>query len=305
MRASRAHFFFAFLIAAGLCLRTPAEAHKGHHQPPESRDSVAPGENTATIGASEQGGSGQLTSGQAPQQMDSGVMGLEEKLGSQVPLDVKFANQNGDSVVLRECIRGPTLLTLLYFGCSDACGLLLSGVANVLRPSADNPSTAPNFIALSIGEREGPADAAKAQAIAAQIMHKPYPAGRWHFLTGPAENIRKVAAATGFHYVKKGDDYDHPLLLMVLSPEGKVSRYITGTDFLPADITLSLMEANKGTIQPTIARIIRSCFSFDPHGRRLVFKTLQVSATVILTLLAGFIAFLLYKSKAGRKRGAA
>jgi protein SCO1/2 len=234
-----------------------------------------------------------------------GVMGIEEKLGAMIPLDLKFANQKGDSVTLRECVKGPTLFTMLYFGCTDACGLLLSGIANVLRSYADKPQTAPHVVVLSIGEKEGPADAVKALSIANEVMQKAYPMNKWHFLTGSSEAIQRVTQAAGFHFVKKENDYDHPLCLIVLSPQGKITRYIIGTDFLPADITMSLMEANSGTVQPTIARVLRSCFSYDPKGRRLVFKTLQVSATVILTLLGVFVTFLIYQTKTRRKKGPA
>ncbi len=239
----------------------------------------------------------------APLAVDDAVMGIEEKPGAMLPLDLRFANQKGDSVTLRECVKGPTLLALLYFGCSDACGLLLSGIAHVLRSYADNPQTAPNVIILSISGKEGPSDAAKAQAIATEIMQKTYPIDRWRFLTGSAEAVQKVTDAAGFRFTKRGNDFDHPLCLIVLSPQGKVTRYIIGTDFLPADITISLMEANKGTLQPTIARILRSCFSYDPKGRRLVFKTLQVSAAVILSLLGMFTFFLIVKARTRRNKG--
>ena len=109
--------------------------------------------------------------------------------------------------------------------------------------------------------------------------------------------------AVGFHFVKRGEDYDHPLGLVILSGQGKVTRYILGTNFMPSDITLSLMEASKGGLQPTIARVVRACFSFDPKSHRLVFKTLQVSATVILALLAVFIAFLVKATISRRPKG--
>ncbi len=234
---------------------------------------------------------------------DKGIMGIEEKPGAMVPLDLMFADQKGDSVTLRSCMKGPTVLSLLYYSCSDACGLLLTGIAQVLRSYTGKPENAPNVVTISIGENETPVDAAKAAAIAGAALQKPYPAGRWNFLTGSADNIKKVTDAVGFHFVKRGNDYDHPLLIIILSPQGKVTRYITGTDFLPADITLSLMEASNGTLQPTVARVMRACFSYDHESRRLVFKTLQVSATVILTLLGVFIIFLVIASRSRRIKG--
>jgi protein SCO1/2 len=143
----------------------------------------------------------------------------------------------------------------------------------------------------------------KARTIAFEAMQNQYPADRWHFLTGSDESIDKVADAVGFHFVKKGDDFDHPLCLIILSPKGKVVRYILGTDYLPADIAMSLMEASSGTVQPTIARVLRACFSYDPKSHRLVFNLMRVSATVIISLLAIFITYLVVSGRKRRSKG--
>ncbi len=226
-------------------------------------------------------------------------MGMDEKPGALVPLDVPFVTETGDSVRLKDLIKSPTILSLLYYKCPDACSTLLTAIAGVLRPFADKPEAAPNVITISIDENETPADAMKARTIALEAVQKPYPAKRWHFLTGPAQSVKKVADAIGFRYVKRGDEFDHPLGIIILSPQGKVTRYIMGTDFLPVDITMSLMEASTGTVQPTIARVLRACFSYDPKSHRFVFNILQVSATVIFSLLAIFIVYLIVS---GRRR---
>jgi protein SCO1 len=229
----------------------------------------------------------------------SGKMGMEEHPGATVPLDVPFITEKGVSVRLQDMVKGPTILTLLYYKCPDACSTLLNAIASVLRPFADKPETAPNVVCISIDENETPADATKAKTMAFESVQKSYPAERWHFLTGPAQSIKKVAGAVGFRYVKKGDEFDHPLGIIILSPHGKVVRYIMGTEYLPMDITMSLMEASTGTVQPTIARVLRACFSYDPKSHRFVFNILQVSATVIFTLLGIFIVYLIVS---GRKR---
>lgn len=229
----------------------------------------------------------------------SGTMGVDEKLGSLVPLDLPFVDQSGEKTTLRSLVKGPTILSILYYKCPNACSTLLTGIASVLRAFAEKPATAPNVICMSVDESETPADAMKAKTMAFEAIERPYPADRWHFLTGPAESIRRTADAVGFRFVKKGDDFDHPLCLIVLSPRGKVVRYILGTDYLPMDLSMSLLEASSGGVQPTIARVLRACFSYDPKSHRFVFNILKVSATVIFTLLGLFIAYLVV---AGRKR---
>jgi protein SCO1/2 len=229
-------------------------------------------------------------------------MGVDERLGTIIPLDVPFVNEQGASVTLRDLVNGPTVLTFLYYGCADACGTLITGIARVLRTYADKPETAPNIITISVDENEKPADAMKARAMAFESIEKPYPENRWRFLTGPAQSIKKITDATGFRFVKKDGDIDHPLCLIILSPKGKVVRYIMGADFLPMDLNLSLMEANAGTVQPTIARVLRYCFKYNPASRQFVFNVLRVSATVIIALVALFVAYLALSGKR-RKAG--
>jgi protein SCO1 len=233
----------------------------------------------------------------------TGTMGVDEKEGNFVPLDVPFVTEANDTLPLRSLIKGPTILSILYYRCPNACNLVLVSIANVLRSYADNPGAAPNVLCISVDEHETSQDAKKAKAVALQAIQKPYPADRWRFLTGSDESIDKVADAVGFHYVKKGDEFDHPLCLIILSPKGKVVRYILGTDYLPVDLTMSLMEASSGSVQPTIARVLRSCFSYDPKSHRLVFNLLRVSATVILTLLAIFITYLIVSGRKRMSRG--
>jgi len=231
----------------------------------------------------------------------SGTMGFEEKPGGMVPLDVPFIDEAGDTVRLKDVMQGPTVLSLLYYRCPDACGLLLTGIARVLGAMGDTSGTAPNVVTISIDETETPADAAKAKTIALESLQRPLSKTRWHFLTGAGPSIKRVTNAVGFRFVKKGNEFDHPLGLVVLSPQGKVVRYIMGTDFLPMDITLSLMQASSGAVQPTIARVLRACFSYDPKSHRFVFNVLQVSATVVFLIVAMFVAYLI---ASGRKRAA-
>lgn len=277
----------SFLIVAAAFL-FPLFAHGGHSHKPDLPQGAAM-DSIALLPA-------------AADTAVSGAMGMDEKPGALVPLDIPFIAQTGDTIRLRDIVKGPTILSLLYYKCPDACSILLTSIANVLRPFTDKPETAPNVVTISIDEKETPADALKARTIAFEAVQKPYPAQRWHFLTGPAESIKKVTAAVGFRYVKKGDEFDHPLGLIILSPQGKVTRYILGTDFLPMDITMSLMEASNGTVQPTIARVLRACFSYDPKSHRFVFNILQVSATVILTLLGIFVAYLIVSGKKRKAR---
>jgi protein SCO1/2 len=224
-------------------------------------------------------------------------IGFDEKPGAFVPLDVPFVTEDGKGVVFGDVLRGPTILTIVYYKCPNACDFLLSGLAAVLRTYADKPDSAPNLVSMTIDELETPADATIAKNIAYEAIEKPFPRGKWKFLTGSRDSILRVTGAVGFKFNRTGADFDHPIGIIILSPKGKVVRYIIGTDFLPADIMMSLMEASTGTIQPTIARVLRFCFSVDPKNHRLVFNTLQVSGTVIFLFAGVFVLYLVFGKK--------
>ncbi len=232
------------------------------------------------------------------------TLGMTERTGEYLPLDTKLLDEYGKEVSLSEMMKGPTILTFTYYRCKDQCSLLVSSIARLLRVYTDEPGRGPNLVTVSINDLETPADAMEAKRIAFEIIEKPYPQDKWHFLTGRAESIRALTDAAGFGFTRRGTDFDHPLGLIILTPKGRISRYILGTDYLAADLTISLMEADSGTLQPTIARILRLCFSYDPSSRKLVFNTLQVSAVVILTLAGLFVLYLVLSTTIKRRKGA-
>jgi protein SCO1 len=226
-------------------------------------------------------------------------VGVAQRLGAVVPLDARFLAEDGSPVTLRQMITAPTILALVYYRCPNACDYLLTGLASTLGPLDAVPGRDFNVVTISIDPRETGADARKARRIGLESIGKPFPEQSWRFLTGDESQIHSVAESIGFHYVQNRDGFDHPVAIVILSPDGKVVRYMMGAEFLPADLKLSLLEAQKGTIGPTIARLARICFRVDPKSHTFVFRTMQVIATVTLLTAAAFVAFLLVT---GRKR---
>ena len=230
-------------------------------------------------------------------------MGFDEKPGNTVPPDLPFFTETGREILLKDLLKGPVILTIIYYRCENACDLLLTDLSATLRSFADKPETAPQLITVSFNPEETPADAVKAKALAFETIEKPYPADKWRFLTGRAESIKKLTDAVGFRYIVQDGEFTHPLGLIVLSPKGKIMRYIMGTDFLPLDITMSLMEASTGTIQPTLVRVLRFCFAYDPQSHRYVFNLLQVSAVAISITIGIFVLYLVLSGRKRRQKG--
>ncbi|HVO40167.1 MAG TPA: SCO family protein [Spirochaetia bacterium] len=222
-----------------------------------------------------------------------GQIGILENLGGKVPQDAVFADESGAPVRLGSLIATPTILALVYYTCPNVCDYLLLGVAGALKSLDAVPGTDYRVITISIDERETAADARKAKRIALETVERPFPPGDWRFLTGSRDSIKAVSDAVGYHFVRRAEGIDHPVGIVILSPSGTVIRYMNGAVFLPADLKLSLLEASQGRVGPTIARVLRYCFSTDPKSHGLVFNLLKVVATVTLTLTAGFVAYLI------------
>lgn len=235
----------------------------------------------------------------ASAQSRSGV-GIDERLGSSVPFDLQLIDEQGMAVRLGQLARAPVILSLVYYRCKNSCDFLLTGEAAALAAMDAKPGLDYLALTVSFDDREGPEDARAAKRVALESMQKPFPVDGWRFLTGSEGDLGRLTDAVGFRYARTDDGFDHPLGLIILSPSGKIVRYMNGADFLPADLTLSLMEASTGTVRPTIAKVLRFCFSYDPRSRALVFNTLKISAILVIALAAALALYLLFGGKKRR-----
>ncbi len=231
----------------------------------------------------------------------SGALGFDEKLGSTVALDASFKGEDGAMVRFGDLVDRPVLLNFVYYRCKDQCTQLLVGVAHALHGVDADPATAYRVVTVSVNDIETPADALGKKSIALASIEKPFPASSWRFLVGSDEEIDALADSVGFSYVKRGEDFDHPLGLVVLSPKGKIVRYMNGDEFLPVDVSMSLLEASSGLVRPTIAKMLRFCMSYNPESRQFGFDFLRVSGIVISGLVGAFVLFLLLSGKRRRR----
>lgn len=219
-------------------------------------------------------------------------IGIEEQLGSYVPLDLTFVDSDGREVSLNELIDRPTIVSFVYYSCTDVCPLLLSGVAEVLRNLDAEPGEDYRALAVSFDELDTPADAAKKKRDYLKAIEKPYPPEAWRFLTGDRANIKKFADAAGFRFQRKEDVFHHSVTLIILSGEGKIIRYLYGKTFLPFDLKMALAEASEGRTGPTITKFLQYCFTYDPKGKKYVFNILKVFGTTMIVFLVGLAVFL-------------
>jgi protein SCO1/2 len=233
------------------------------------------------------------------QSKDLSVIGLDQKLGHYIPLDLTFSDESDRPVTLRQLIHKPTILAFVYYHCPNVCSLLLQNLADVLNKLPGEPGKEYTVLSISFDETEKPAFALKKKETYFKMFEKPFPENAWRFLTGNKENIRELTDAVGFHFKRVGEDFEHPVALIILASDGKIVRYMYGADPLPFDLKLALVEASQGRIGPAISKIARFCFSYDPKGKKLVFNMLKVTGTVTILFALSFVVFLLFK---GRKQ---
>ena len=225
------------------------------------------------------------------------TVGMDEKLGAFPPLDQPLRDEAGGAVTLAGLIDKPTLLTLNYFRCSGVCTPQLQGVVDVLNRTRAEPGRDFQVVTVSFDPRDTPAIATRKRANHLQVIRRPMPASAWRFLTGDAAATRALADAVGFRFQPREDDFVHPAAIIVLSPRGQVTRYLYGLTCLPADLELAVQEAGRSEARPSINRLMRICFSYDPEGRRYVFRFNRVAAFCILAAAAVFAAVLVRKGR--------
>ena len=216
-------------------------------------------------------------------------VGIVEKLGQYVPMDVELLNESGNLVQLKSIINKPTIITFVYYECPGICSPLLTEVASVIDKMDLELGKDYQVVTVSFDHQERPELAQeKKDNYLAEIKKKVNPDG-WRFLTGDSINIHRMTDAAGFYFSKTGNTWVHAGALIAVSPEGKVTRYLYGIHQLPLDVKLAVMESAAGRTGPTIAKVLNFCYSYDPEGKRYTFNIVRISGVFILGLVAVFM----------------
>ena len=232
-------------------------------------------------------------------------LGVYEKLGETVSLDIPFIDEKGKRTTLGEMMDGkPTIVTLNYYECPGICSPQLNDLALTLERLQLKENQDYKVVTVSIHDGDTIALAKQKKKNHIVSINRPFDANAWHFVIGEDNNSKRLADSIGFHYEKTVGpngkvDYLHPAVLAILSPEGKITRYLNGIDQLPFDVKKALIEASNGTVGPTIAKTLLYCFAYDAKGKTYVFAWEKIIGTVMLMLVFGFFTYL---AITGRKR---
>ena len=228
---------------------------------------------------------------------------LEQKLGSQVPLDLEFRDAAGRTVKLNDYFgRRPVILNLVYYSCEDLCPLVLEGLIRSLRPLTFNIGDQFDVVTLSFDSRDTPALAAAKKSDALKQYARPGAGEGWHFLTGDETAIRRLTEAVGFRYNYESDKdrFGHASGIILLTPEGKVARYFYGIEFSPRDLRLGLIEAADKKIGSPIDQLLLFCYHYDPATGKyslLITNLIRLGAAATVLALATFIGVMLRRDR--------
>ena len=228
---------------------------------------------------------------------------FEQKLDQQLPLDVRVRDSDGNSVRLADYFAGkPVLLNFVYYRCRELCPLLSDGLVRVLSALSFDIGDQFDVITVSFDPTETAADAASAKAQYIKRYGRDGATRGWHFLTGERPAIDALADAAGFRYSydARKNEFAHATGIVVVTPQGKLSRYYYGIDFSPRDLRLGLIEAAAGKIGSAIDQLLLFCYHYDPltgQYNLIVTRVLRLAGVATVLALAGFIALMLRRDR--------
>ncbi|MEJ2595375.1 MAG: SCO family protein [bacterium] len=227
-------------------------------------------------------------------------LGIYEKLDEYISDELVFTDEKFNEINIKESIDKPTVLALVYYECPGICSPLLNGLAEAMDRSDIELGDDYQVYTISFSHTEKPSLARKKKKTYEKLVKHGDTDNGWKFFTGDSTTIYQLLDDVGYKIKKEGKEYIHPGAIIVLSPDGKVTRYLYGsTYFLPFDLKMAVVEASEGRSGPTINKVLKYCFSYDPEGQKYVFNMTKISGTLILILAASLLFTMVIK---GRKR---
>ena len=236
---------------------------------------------------------------------------IEEKLGQALPLDAAFTDWRGRPMTLRQAFDGrrPVVLAMVYYDCPMLCGLMLSGMAKAIRQNGLALGKDFAAVTISFDPAERPGLAAERRRGYLQSVGLSDSGEEWPFLVGTEEASRQVSDALGFYYKfdQVSGEWAHMAAIFVITPDGRISRYLYGIDYAPKDLRLAVVEAGGGKVGTSFDRILLTCFRYDPASRKYqpyAFGIVRAGGALTLVVLAAVVGRLFWRERKRAKREA-
>lgn len=237
-------------------------------------------------------------------------VGVDEHLDRSLPMDAIFTDHNGRQVRLGDYFDGrrPVMLNIVYHRCPMLCGMVLNATLQVLREQSWSVGQQFTALTVSIDPRDTTEVASQKRQRVLAAYNRPTAASGWNFLTGSPDSVRRLTEAAGFRYRydARQDQYAHPAVLMLVTPNGHMARYLYGIHFQLNDVRLGLLEASQGRSVTTVERLIMYCYHYDPQGQRYAImaqNVMRLGGVITVLLLGGLITGLRLRER--KRKGTA
>ena len=225
-------------------------------------------------------------------------VGFEPPLNGQIPLALHFKDEAGNDVAFGDYFHGkPVVLALVYYGCPMLCNQVEQGVVGSLKMLSFNPGNDYEVVFVSFDPRESADMAGQKKTAALKHFGRPQTAAGWHFLTGTKDSIDAITQAANFRYSfdTKTNIFAHASGIMLLTPDGRISRYFYGVEYPSRDMRLGLIDASAGKIGSPIDHLLLYCFQYDPstaHYSATILRIVRIGGLfTIFTIVAGILIF--------------
>lgn len=233
-------------------------------------------------------------------------VGIDQDLGAQVPLDLKFRDETGHEITLGDYFHSkrPVMLALVYYDCPMLCNQVLNGLTSSLDVLKFTAGKEFDVVAVSFDPRENPVIALDKKQVYMKRYGRPGSESGWHFLTGKQPAIDALTKAVGFHYVwdPKTQQFAHSSAIILVTPEGKVAQYYYGIEYSPNDMRLGIIQASKEHLGTIVDAVVLYCYHYDPRAGKysaITMRIVRLAGLLTLLTVGSFVVVSLRHEKNG------
>ncbi|HEV3218022.1 MAG TPA: SCO family protein [Vicinamibacterales bacterium] len=237
-------------------------------------------------------------------------IGFDQNLDGQMPLNTPFKDEAGRTVKLGDYFgTRPVVMVFAYYDCPMLCTVVINGLASALNVLSLQPGSDFEIVTVSFNPRDTPATASAKKASYIARYKQPGGAGAWHFLTGDQRSIDRVTKAAGFRYVWDQDtqQFAHPTGVMVLTPDGRLARYLFGIEYGPRDLRYAIVDASKGKVGSAVDSLALYCYHYDPAAGKYtvaIMRLVRAGGAATVLALGAFIFIMTRKERQEKRAGA-
>ena len=235
-------------------------------------------------------------------QMDAADLkgiGIDQHLDTQLPLDLQFKDEDGNTVRLGDYFQKgrPVILSFVYYQCPMLCSEVLNGLDSAMQVMKFSAGNEYEVVTVSIDPRDTPEVAKQKKATYLKEYNRPGADEGWHFLTGYPDNVKTLARAAGWKYRwdPKMNQFIHAAGIMIVTPQGKLAQYYYGIEYAPKDLRLGLIEASQNKIGTIVDQLVLYCCQYDPQTGKygvIIANVLRIAGAATILLLGGFLVLM-------------